>query len=146
MTSLDVTNLTFKDPKTCYFLLSALNDCGNLNLTVVYFRFNIQTVETESQLFQKDWEISIFVCIILIPAVLLITITGATAAKIKFSTKEKYSPQQPREMMYSMHSDSDRTRLKKSEELVEPQTHRPNLNMYSPLAYNRNGVILNNQI
>ena len=57
MTSLDVTNMTFKDPKTS-FLLRALNDCGYLNLTVVYSRLNIKTVETESM----DWDVSQIIC------------------------------------------------------------------------------------
>jgi hypothetical protein len=91
MTSLDVTNMTFQDPKTS-FLLSALNDCGNLNLTVVYSRLNIKTVETESM----DWDVSqiIYWCRLLV-------IAGAAVA-IKFFLERQMLSQKPAGQVYSV--------------------------------------------
>jgi hypothetical protein len=65
--------MTFEDPKTS-FLLSAFNECGLLNLTVMYSRFNVATVATESQLLPM--EISAFpfwmIAALLLLAVLLV--------------------------------------------------------------------------
>jgi hypothetical protein len=93
MTSLDVTNMTFEDKKTC-FLLSAINECGFLKLTVVYSRFHMETEETESQLFLRD---IILIPPTVLPVILIIAVAAVIILNwaIYFNTRKDFFPQQP---------------------------------------------------
>jgi hypothetical protein len=115
--------MTFEDKKTC-FLLSAINECGFLNLTVVYSRFNMENEETVTIISKGQ---------ILIAATVLLAVIIFIRA-IQCNTRKDFIPQQPSEKNTCLNKHCDRKRRKQSAELDEPQTHRQKLNEYSPLA------------
>lgn len=121
--------MTFKDPKT-WFRLTASNECGFLNLTVVVY-LSSDTLNVESSLQKPALEMqltplnysTIFKLIFVVKSLLVV----GTAIIIIVVIKKQYYENKD--------SNDQQPKMKKGPAELMPRTHRKTHNANSPLAY-----------